>query len=187
MEVTLTPRPCTVHQPDSPAQCRVGRVPSERARCCRSGVHRAPWGPRALPATGSEQTRWCVVSQTRSVGAPRVLEVREKQQGLDVELGPALLGPVPARSQPASTRPPPPWGRPSSACQPVSRREGPHPGPPPRPHLPQTRPTGRTHSLGLFTAEAPGVPLLFPDLLPRGGGVAFFWGTWVRATSEQDT
>ena len=147
-----------VHQPDSPAQPRVGRVPAEQACCCRSGVHRVPWGPRALPATGSEQTRWCVVSQTQSVGAPRGLEGRGKQHGLDVELGPALLGPVPACSQPASTRPPPPWGRPSSACQPVSRREGPHTGPPPRPHLPRTRPTGRTQSLGLFMAEAPERP-----------------------------
>ena len=49
-------------------------VGCHRAHSCRSGVHRAPGAPRALPATGSEQTRWCVASQTRSVGAPRGLE-----------------------------------------------------------------------------------------------------------------
>ena len=65
-------------------------VGCRRAHSCRSGVHRAPWGPWALPATGSEQTRWCVASQTRSEGAPQGLEARGKQQGLDTELGPAL-------------------------------------------------------------------------------------------------
>ena len=86
-EVTLTPRPRTSRLEGHAHTTALSGAPAGLA----SPTQGRGWGateltpagagftehrgaPRALPATGSEQTRWCVASQTRSVGAPRGLE-----------------------------------------------------------------------------------------------------------------
>lgn len=58
------------------------------------------------------------VTDTERGGSPGTGRKRGAA-GVTVELGPAIPGHVPACFQPASTRPPPPWGHPSPACQPV--------------------------------------------------------------------
>ena len=87
LEVTLTPRPRTSRLGGHAHTTALSGAPAGLA----SPTQGRGWGateltpagagftehrgaPRALPATGSEQTRWCVASQTRSVGAPRGLE-----------------------------------------------------------------------------------------------------------------
>lgn len=104
-----------------------------------------------------------MASQTRSVGAPRGLEARGKQQGLDVKLGPALrAGPrLLSTSQHAT---PFSLGSPFP-CLPARVQERGTSSWTTSATSPRTRPPGRTQSLGLSIAKAPRVLLQFPDLL----------------------
>lgn len=83
------------------------------------------WGSQSAVGSSGLTCHWIRtdevvrgVTDTERGGSPGTGRKRGAA-GVNVELGPAIPGHVPACFQPASTRPPPPWGHPSPACQPV--------------------------------------------------------------------